>query len=102
VLTTEGHEGKVYELSGDVAWTQDDLAAAISQVTGTRVVYTSVDTKQHAAILKSAGLDDGAIGFVTALDSNIKNGTLAETSGELSKLIGRPTTPLAQGLAAAL
>ena len=92
-----GHEGKVYELSGDVAWTQDDLAAAISTVTGKTVVYTPVSTEQHAAILKSAGLDEGTIGFVTTLDSNIADGVLAETSGELRELIGRPTTPARGG-----
>jgi NAD(P)H dehydrogenase (quinone) len=102
VITTPGHEGKVYELSGDVAWTQDELAAAISKATGKTVVYTPVDTQQHAAILKSAGLDEGTIGFVTALDANIAAGDLAETSGELRELLGRPTTPLAEGLAAAL
>jgi len=102
VLTTPGHEDKVYELSGDVAWTQDDLAAAISSATGKNVVYTPVNTEQHAAILKSAGLDDATIGFVTTLDSNIADGVLGETSGELRQLIGRPTTPLAEGLAAAL
>jgi NAD(P)H dehydrogenase (quinone) len=102
VLTTPGHDGKVYELSGDVAWSQADLAAAISTVTGTTVVYTPVNTEQHAALLKTAGLDDGTIGFVTALDANIADGALAETSGELRELIGHPTTPLAEGLAAAL
>ena len=102
VLTTEGHDGKVYELSGDYAWTQDELAAAISKVTGKKVVYTPVNTEQHAAILKSAGLDEGTIGFVTGLDSNISDGVLAETSGELAALIGHPTTPLEDGLAEAL
>jgi NAD(P)H dehydrogenase (quinone) len=102
VLTTPGHDGKVYELSGDVAWSQADLAAAISTVTGTTVVYTPVNTEQHAALLKTAGLDDGTIGFVTALDANIADGALAETSGELRELIGHPTTPLVEGLAAAL
>jgi NAD(P)H dehydrogenase (quinone) len=102
VLTQPGHGGKVYELSGDVAWTQQDLAAAISTATGKQVVYTPVNTEQHAAILKSAGLDDGTIGFVTTLDSNIADGVLAETSGELAMLIGHPTTPLVEGLTAAL
>lgn len=102
VLTAPGHEGKVYELSGDVAWTQDDLAAAISKATGKPVVYRRVDTAEHVSLLKSAGLDDGTIGFVTALDSNINDGVLAETSGDLATLIGRPTTPLEQGLAEAL
>ena len=102
VLTTEGHEGKIYELSGDVAWTQDDLAEAISKTTGKPVVYTPVTTEEHAAILKSAGLDDGTIGFVTALDANVRDGLIGYTTGDLSRLIGRPTTPLAEGLAADL
>jgi NAD(P)H dehydrogenase (quinone) len=102
VLTTSGHEGKIYELSGDVAWTQAELAATIAEITGKNVVYTPVSTEQHAAILRSAGLDDGTIGFVTALDANTRDGLIGETSGDLSKLIGRPTTPLAEGLAAAL
>ena len=102
VLGSAGHEGKVYELSGDVAWTQADLAAAISTVTGKAVVYTPVSAEQHEAILRSSGLDEGTIGFVTTLDSNIADGVLAETSGELRELIGRPTTPLVEGLAPAL
>ena len=102
VLTTEGHEGKVYELSGDVAWNQQDLAAAISEVTGKPVTYVPKTTEEHAAILKSAGLDDGTVFFVTTLDSNTRDGLLAETSGDLARLIGRPTTPLRDGLAAAL
>jgi NAD(P)H dehydrogenase (quinone) len=102
VLTTDGHEGKVYELSGDVAWTQEELASAISEVTGKKVVYTPVSTEQHAAILKSIGLDDGTIGFVTSLDAGIRDGLIGETNGVLAGLIGRPTTPLAEGLAAAV
>ncbi len=102
VLTSEGHEGRVYELSGDVAWTQDDLAAAISHVTGSAVVYSPKTTDEHAAILKAAGLDDGTVYFVTTLDANTRDGLLAETSGDLSRLIGRPTTPLREGLSAAL
>jgi NAD(P)H dehydrogenase (quinone) len=102
VLTTRGHEGKVYELSGDVAWSQDDLATAISEVTGSTVTYAPKTTEEHAAILKLAGLDDGTIFFVTTLDSNTRDGLLAETSGDLARLIGRPTTPLREGLAAAL
>ena len=100
VLANPGHEGKVYELSGDVAWNFTDLAAAISTVVGREVVYTPITpAEQHAALL-SAGLDEGTAGFVVALEGNTRDGLLAETSGDLARLIGRPTTPLAAGLAA--
>lgn len=102
VLRTEGHEGAVYELSGDVAWTFADLAAAASEVLGRSVEYVAVSSDERRAGLLAAGLDEGTAGFVVALEENTRDGLLAETSGELSRLIGRPTTPLVDGLRAAL
>ncbi|MCI0156065.1 SDR family oxidoreductase [Leifsonia shinshuensis] len=101
VLTTDGHEGAVYELGGDVAWTFDDLATVIGELLGRPVGYRSVTPEEHAAALREAGLDEGTAGFVVALDGNIRDGALAEVTGTLSELIGRPTTPLATGLAEA-
>jgi NAD(P)H dehydrogenase (quinone) len=101
VLLGEGHEGAVYELSGDVAWTYDDLAAALGEVLGRDVAYVRLTTEEHAAALEAAGLDAGTIGFVTGLDAGIAAGGLAATDGTLARLIGRPTTPLVDGLRAA-
>ncbi|MFK4807001.1 SDR family oxidoreductase [Microbacterium sp. ZW CA_36] len=101
-LTEDGHIGEVYELGGDVAWSFDELAAAASELTGREVRYTPLTTGEHAAALEAAGLDSGTVGFVTALDANIRDGALAETDGTLSRLIGRPTTRLDEGLRAAL
>ena len=102
VVTTDGHENQVYELAGDVAWTMPDLAAAISEITGRPVEYRDVSQQEHVAALVAAGLDEGTAGFVAALDHNIAEGTLADASGDLARLIGRPTTPLVDGLRAAL
>ena len=101
VLVGEGYEGEVFELSGDVAWNFDELAAAIAGIVGRDVEYSRLTPEEHAALLASFGLDEGTVGFVVALDGNIRDGLLAETSGDLARLIGRPTTPLAEGLAAA-
>ncbi|TPW70110.1 SDR family oxidoreductase [Schumannella sp. 10F1B-5-1] len=102
VLTSDGHIGATYELAGDVAWTYADLAAAISEITGTPVAYQDLDTATHVSALTGIGLDEGTAGFVAALDANIAEGTLAEASDVLSGLIGRPTTPLVDGLRADL
>jgi NAD(P)H dehydrogenase (quinone) len=101
VLTTEGHEGAVYELSGDVSWDFDELAATIGTIVGREVAYTRLTPEEHSAMLASFGLDAGTVGFVVGLDGNIRDGLLSGTPGELSRLIGRPTTPMAEGLAAA-
>jgi NAD(P)H dehydrogenase (quinone) len=98
VTLGEGHEGKVYELAGDVAWTFDDFAATLSDVLGRPVTHRNVTADEQLAILRGAGLDEGTAGFVVALDQGIARGDLADASGDLSRLIGRPTTPLADTL----
>ncbi|MBF4568091.1 SDR family oxidoreductase [Plantibacter sp. VKM Ac-2880] len=98
VLTTDGHEGAVYELSGDVAWSQPELAQAIGEVIGREVVYQDLSPEDHTKALLAAGLDEGTAGFVVALDGNTRDGLLGDTSGDLSRLIGSPTTPLVEGL----
>lgn len=98
VLTTEGHEGAVHELSGDTAWSFDDLAAVLSDLLGRQVRHDDVTPEQHREALLAAGLDEGTAGFVVALDGNIRDGALAATPGTLARLIGRPTTPVADTL----
>ncbi|MCU1441895.1 MAG: family oxidoreductase [Cryobacterium sp.] len=100
VLATSGHESAVYELTGDVAWDHSELAAAIGAVIGADVTLRNVTPDEHVAILTAAGLPEGTAQFVAGLDGNIRAGLLSHTPGDLSRLIGRPTTPLVQGLAA--
>ncbi|MEP6479787.1 MAG: SDR family oxidoreductase [Rhodoglobus sp.] len=102
VLTGEGHDGQVYELSGDTAWDWHEFAATVSDISGREVVYQALSPEEHFAALQGAGLDEGTSGFVVALDGNIRDGLLGGTSGDLSRLTGRPTTPLAEGLRTAL
>jgi NAD(P)H dehydrogenase (quinone) len=101
-LLGAGHEGKVYELAGDVAWSHAELAQVVADILGTEVVYNALSPEDHLAVLTSAGLDDGTAGFVVALDANTREGLLGETSPDLRTLIGRPSTPLRDGLVAAL
>ena len=102
VLMGEGHEGKVYECSGDYAWDYSELANAIADIIGRPVVYQPVDVPTMIEILKGAGLDEGTAGFLATLDENTAAGLLSVCTGELSSLIGRPTTPLKEGLQAAI
>jgi len=94
VLVGEGHEGKVYELSGDHAWDYDELAATIAEVTGRSCSYKAVEPAELTAAMTAAGVDEGTAGFVAALDANIAEGGLADATDDLAKLLGRPTTPL--------
>jgi len=100
VLLEDGHIGQVYELGGDVAWDYTQLAAAIAEVSGRDVTYQPLTADEQLAGLQAAGLDEGTAGFVVALDAGIASGALSESDGTLARLIGRPTTPLVEGLRA--
>lgn len=102
VLVGAEHDNSAYELSGDVDWSYPDLAAAIAEVSGAPVVYQDLTTDEHVAALVGAGLAEGTAQFVAALDASIAAHTLEATTGDLARLIGRPTTPLLDGLRAAL
>jgi NAD(P)H dehydrogenase (quinone) len=100
VLTSDGHENTVYEFAGDDAWTWDEFAAELSDVLGTPVTHRNVSTEEHAQALQAAGLDEGTAGFLAALDVNIAAGALEVPPGDLSRVLGRPTTTLREGITA--
>ena len=97
-LTSDGHDNATYELGGDTAWTMRDLSDTFADVLGRPVTLHEVSTDEHISLLREAGLDDGTIGFVTTLDRNTADDTLHVTSGDLSRLIDRPTTPIADAV----
>ncbi|MFD7511422.1 SDR family oxidoreductase [Streptomyces sp. NPDC059853] len=102
VLTGEGHEGKAYELSGDTAWSFAEYAAEISRLSGTEVRYTPVGADEQRANLLAAGLPEPYAELLVDVDTAIERGLLAATPGDLSRLIGRPTTPIGDAIAAAI
>ena len=71
------------------------MAATISTVTGTTVVYRDLPVEQYASFLRQAGLDHTSAEFVAALDASIAHGDLATDSQDLARLLGRPPAPLA-------
>ncbi|MDP5313987.1 SDR family oxidoreductase [Streptomyces poriferorum] len=102
VLTGEGHLGKAYELSGDVAWSLAEYAAEIAKASGKEIVYNNVPAAVHQEILVGAGVPEFFVEILTDVDEGIRRGLLAGTNGDLARLIGRPTTPLAETVAAAV
>ena len=98
VISEEGHAGKVYELAGDSAWTLSDLAALLSEASGKKVVYQNQSEADFAAALKGAGLPDGLAEMLADSDIGASKGGLFDDSQTLSKLIGRPTTSIADSV----
>lgn len=102
VLTTPGHDGKTYELAGDNAYTLSELAAEISRQSGKAIPYRNLAEADYAAALKGFGLPEGFAQAIAGWDVAASQGALFDEGHQLSRLIGRPTTPLADAVAAAL
>ncbi|MFH7828332.1 SDR family oxidoreductase [Kluyvera chengduensis] len=98
VIAEEGHAGKVYELAGDHGWTLSELAAELAKQSGKKVVYQNLSQADFAAALKSVGLPAGLADMLADSDVGASKGGLFDDSHTLSKLIGRPTTPLAESV----
>ena len=102
VLTGEGHEGKVYELAGDTAYTLTDLAAEISKQTGKKIPYQNLPEKEYAGVLKKFGLPESIAEAIASWDTSASKGDLFDNEKQLSQLIGRPTTPMSDSVKEAL
>ena len=102
VLTTDNQAGKVYELAGDSAYTQTELAAEVSQQTGKTINYVNLPEQEYQALLVNVGLPDVFANLIADSDTGASKGALYDNSKQLSQLIGRATTPLAVTVAAAI
>ncbi|MFG2004496.1 SDR family oxidoreductase [Spirillospora sp. NPDC048911] len=102
VLTGEGHQNKIYELSGDTAWSFAEYAAELSRQTGREIGYNAISAEDYTAMLSGAGVPEPLAAILAGVEVAIEKGELAGTSGDLSRLAGRPTTPIADSIAVAL
>ncbi|QMD54535.1 SDR family oxidoreductase [Citrobacter sp. RHB35-C21] len=98
VISEDGHAGKIYELAGDAGWTLSQLAAELAKQSGKKVVYQNLSEADFAAALKSVGLPAGLADMLADSDVGAFKGGLFDDSHTLSKLIGRPTTSLADSV----
>ncbi|MGI8352501.1 SDR family oxidoreductase [Niallia circulans] len=97
VLAGEGHENTIYELSGKPL-SQEEIAAAVSQVIGKEVPVQHVDDSKYAEIMTQAGIPDFVVPMLVAIQKDIREGTLDIESNDFEKLLGRSETPVVDGV----
>lgn len=94
VLTSEGHEGKIYELAGSNSFTLYDLATYLTQASGKPVAYQNISPEDYLEALISVGLPDGLAQVIVDADVQALNGTLYSESKDLENILGRKTTSI--------
>ncbi|WP_328938351.1 SDR family oxidoreductase [Streptomyces tauricus] len=102
VLTGEGHENTTYELGGDTAFGFAEYAAVVAEASGKEITYNAVPAETYKGILTGAGLPAPFAEILAGVDESIEKGELIVGTGDLSRLTGRPTTPIAESVAVAL
>jgi NAD(P)H dehydrogenase (quinone) len=102
VLTTAGHQKVTYELAGDDAYQLADLAREVSVQVGKELPYVDLPAHEYAASLEKAGFPTALAQAIAGWEVSASQGALYDGGRQLSGLIGRPTTPLAATVAAAL
>ncbi len=97
-----GKGGDVYELAGDEAWSMREFAQEVSRQAGKPVEYINQSEADYAKTLEGAGLPPPIAGMLASTSALSGEGELEYHGGDLSKLSGRPTTPISQTIAQAL
>ncbi len=99
VVLTRGEAG-TFELAGDTGFTHAELAAALAEASGKPVVYQDMPEADYARALEGAGLPGPFAAILADSDARAGEGALFDVSRTLSGLIGRPTTPWRETIAA--
>jgi NAD(P)H dehydrogenase (quinone) len=102
VLVRENQAGKIYELAGDRSYTLAEFAAELSAQTGKQIPYNNLPATEYKTLLQGAGLPDWLAELLASSDASAAKGSLFNDSHQLSQLIGRATTPLAESIKSAL
>lgn len=102
VLTQAGHANQTYELVGDHAFSMTEFAEEVSKQAGRSIVYNDLPAMEYEAALLQAGLPKMIVDVIVDADLKAASGELDSSSKDLSRLIGRNTTPFSAAIEAAL
>jgi NAD(P)H dehydrogenase (quinone) len=99
-LTGDGHEDRVYDITGPELVTQAQLAAMVSDITGRPVEAVAIDDDQAAQNLTAAGLPADAAMAYASFGTAVREGVLAVVSTHVQDLTGRRPRSLREVLEA--
>jgi NAD(P)H dehydrogenase (quinone) len=98
VLTTPGHEYKTYVITGNNAYSFEEIAGFLTDITGKKVKYLNPDLDTYTDTLGKAGVPKEVVGFLGAFSTAIRNGEFDTQRSDLEHLLGRKPTELKEFL----
>lgn len=101
-LTTDGHEGATYNLTGPASVTGAERAALLSDVGGAPLHFATLSEEQLRGGLRQAELPPFIIDAIASIQTAFAEGAYDIVTGDVAKLAGRPPRPLRDALTRAL
>ena len=99
VLTSDGHVGQTYRLTGPEALSTADIAACRSCAIGRPVRHVDVPEAAYRAQMEGAGLPSELVEMQIAYCAAVKAGRVDILTDDVEKLTGRPSGDYATWLA---
>ena len=94
VLTSDGHDGAAYDVTGPQALTLDEVAEVLTRVTGRPHRYERETLEQAYASRAAYGAPDWQVEAWVSTYTAIAAGEMATVSDTVERLLGRPALPL--------
>ncbi|MEU0806245.1 NAD(P)H-binding protein [Streptomyces sp. NPDC005970] len=89
VLTTDGHHGQVYDLSGPRALTFEAAVATIAEAAGRPMRYVELTPEEYQAELLAEGFPEEAVRELDALFAIMRAGHFTEPGDGVRRVLGR-------------
>ncbi|HUH18612.1 SDR family oxidoreductase [Albibacterium sp.] len=98
VLLQNGHENKIYQITGSELYSYQDVANELSSLSGKRINYTDADAATFPDKLKEYGVPELQILIASGFSADIKNGQYEIVSKDLENLLARKPASLKESL----
>lgn len=89
ILVSDGHENKIYPLTGATAYSFAEVAQVLSAIAGKTVGYHSPESSEFEGFLRQIGLPDGIVLMSVLFAAGVKNTDFEETDASLETWLGR-------------
>lgn len=89
-LTTAGHEGRTYALTGPKALSFSEMALILNEVLGKPVRYVDMPEQEARQMTRHAGLQDYVIDGLIQTFLAIRAHRLEYTTDDVQRVTGRP------------
>lgn len=101
IITTEGHENKTYEFGGATAYSFQDIADMLTELSGKTIIYPAPSVEEFTEQMKGYGLSEEEIEEAAGYCIAIAQDEFDFPSTKVEELIGRPTESVKAYLKAA-